>query len=88
MTREAACTYLSVGIVTFKNRYHPKLKHVKVGKNFMYLSDEIKQLVKAQFESNDEDLSVASPVAKKPLKPRATVGLLEFEKAARAAQRK
>ena len=43
MTREAACTYLSVGIVTFKNRYHPKLKHVKVGKNFMYLSDEIKQ---------------------------------------------
>ena len=88
MTRDAACAYLSVGIVTFKKKYEPDLTSVKIGKNYMYLRSDIEALVAEQFACAGVSPITDAPIAKKMIKPRAVTGMDEFNKAARAAQGK
>ena len=67
MDRSAACHYLRVGIKTFLKKYHnhPKLRHTRDGKAYMYLTSDLEAVAKLLFE---EDADIPAPT----LKPAAT----------------
>lgn len=62
MTRSAACHYLSVGETVFNTKYHPRLKWIKDGKSYLYLTSDIDALVETiHREAREEAAIKANP---------------------------